>query len=375
MASPAQSLTSLYGSYKESTKYALSWIWISCASHASDAAFASFKTTEDIIHAARSIRRQGTEVPQSVVSALIDAIKKRTQVLDIYRDLGASAEIEQDAVADFKHEIFIKRLVDVLQVLLPLRAKQPAGAQGQEEAWPTATLNRFAALNHLDDATAVDVGVEQQPTAASSTPVNAGKPAEKDNPYEKPASSSELLLKHSDLGEWIELTYFVYEWDSICAYINEVWVDVAEGRVPILMAVWLSNLALQRSGVLFDCKLDGTGIDELISKWKKHYLEAKGINPRFSSSKGDLLLHQGTGRFAHGVGLSHPHGMLERCRGHEDFCVLSPAPASDKTRDTSSGGPWGPSLARFSLETLRWTMSSSTLCRKACANFSAPSEE
>ncbi|GKT66445.1 hypothetical protein ColTof4_03937 [Colletotrichum tofieldiae] len=335
MSSLPQSLTSLYASYKESTKYALSWIWMNCAAYASDAAFASFRTTEDIIHAARSIRRQGTEVPRSVVSALIDAIKKRTQVLDIYRDLGASAEIEKDAVADLNHEIFVKRLVDVLQVLLPLRAKQTAGVPGEDESLSTATLNRFAALGHLDGATAVEAEPGKHSVAASPALVPASKPAEKENPYERPAASGKLLLKDDDLGEGIELTFFIYEWDSMCAYINGVWADAAEGRVPIPMAAWLSNLALQRSGVLFECNLYETGIaksiDELILKWKRHYRLAKGVNPRFSSPKGALMLQQGTGRFAHGVGLSHPHGMLEHGRRHAESGV--PRPGAGQRQD------------------------------------------
>ncbi|KAK2038073.1 hypothetical protein LZ31DRAFT_635642 [Colletotrichum somersetense] len=148
----------------------------------------------------------------------VDAVAKRKRVLDIYRDLGASAEIENDAAAaaDLRREVFIKRSFAHRAAdgeeeagrrpAGPAAAAREAGRRGRgsgRHTLTTTTLNRFAALDLLDGgaAVAVDADPEQRASVPASAPAHASKPAAEEKPYERPASTGGLLLEDDDLGE------------------------------------------------------------------------------------------------------------------------------------------------------------------------------
>lgn len=101
-------LKSLYEWYKESTKYPLTWLW-SQGCPASSQPQTWFKSTSEIIRSARSVKQKGIIVPSSVISKLSDAIKKRRDVLKIYRSFTNSSN-EGNA----KHEAFVNRYLERL---------------------------------------------------------------------------------------------------------------------------------------------------------------------------------------------------------------------------------------------------------------------
>lgn len=68
-----------------------------------------FKTTAEIINAAKRVRDLKKEVPQSVLASLADAIKTRQKVLEIVRGLEVSANGQNDADSDRTHAAFIQR--------------------------------------------------------------------------------------------------------------------------------------------------------------------------------------------------------------------------------------------------------------------------
>lgn len=114
MTAPVQSLVDLYWSYKASTKYVLEWLYLNSDGESSSVSRSYFKTTKDILSAAKRAKQKQVEVPSSVISNLADAIKKRGEVLKIYTAQARSSPSVSREDDTAKHQAFIDRCVRVL---------------------------------------------------------------------------------------------------------------------------------------------------------------------------------------------------------------------------------------------------------------------
>ncbi|KAI8305404.1 hypothetical protein K4K59_012244 [Colletotrichum sp. SAR11_240] len=211
MAPLPPSLADLYYSYKDSTNYVLGWMRLNCRPSEAVPAEEKFKTTAEIINAAKRVRDLKKEVPQSVLASLADAIKTRQKVLEI-------------------------------------------------------------------------------------------------------------------------------EWDSICKVVNDCWVEAAEGKIPILMAAWVSNMAFKQAGQIFERKIPKIvkTYDELVGKWMYH--KSKGIDLMFDDDEG--LLDQGRGRFANLNGLCHPGEVLQYRRTKGKYKIARREAADRRDPVTIIQPPW-----------------------------------
>ncbi|KAJ0275840.1 hypothetical protein Brms1b_003919 [Colletotrichum noveboracense] len=342
MAPLPPSLADLYYSYKDSTNYVLGWMRLNCRPSEAVPAEEKLKTTAEIINAAKRVRDLKKEVPQSVLASLADAIKTRQKVLEIVRGLEVSANGQNDADSDRTHAAFIQRLSNVLEILMPLRAANAANpVLSPDEARMMQTINRFEGLDLLQDVESSDS--ESNSSDGPLEPSAIEEPAEEVSKNESD-SHRELLgydgivLEDDDIGEWIELTHFIYEWDSICKVVNDCWVEAAEGKIPILMAAWVSNMAFKQAGQIFERKIPKIvkTYDELVEKWMYH--KSKGIDLMFDDDEG--LLDQGRGRFANLNGLCHPGEVLQYRRTKGKYKVARREAADRRDPVTIIQPPW-----------------------------------
>ncbi|KAJ5016664.1 hypothetical protein K4K57_010960 [Colletotrichum sp. SAR 10_99] len=292
MAPLPPSLADLYYSYKDSTNYVLGWMRLNYRPSEAVPAEEKFKTTAEIINAAKRVRDLKKEFPQSVLASLADAIKTRQKVLEIVRGLEVSANGQNDADSDRTHEAFIQRLSNVLEILMPLRAANAANpVLSPDEARMMQTINRFDGLDLLQDV-----------------------------------ESSDSERNSSD------------EWDSICKVVNDCWVEAAEGKIPILVAAWVSNMAFKQAGQIFERKIPKIvkTYDEPVEKWMYH--KSKGIDLIFDDDEG--LLDQGRGRFANLNGLCHPGEVLQYRRTKGKYKVARREAADRRDPVTIIQPPW-----------------------------------
>ncbi|KAF9871951.1 hypothetical protein CkaCkLH20_10583 [Colletotrichum karsti] len=344
MAPLPPSLLDLYCSYKDSTNYALAWIWLNCRTSAAVPAEDSFKNTAEIIDAAKRVQDQKKEVPQSVLTALSDAIKNRKKVLEIFRGLEVSATSKNDANSDQKHAIFIERLTNVFDILLPLRAANATNPPApRDEARMLHTINRFESLELLQDIEPAESDVvvgngPSEPPKAQKQPEIAPKD-EARYVYEF-LDNHDLVhvLEDDDIGEWLELTFFIYEWDSICKFANDSWVEAAESKISILMAAWVTNMAFIQASAVVERRVRRVAktYDELVEKWMFH--KDKDITITFQDEEG--LLDQGNGRFANVQGLCHPGEVLQYRRTKGKYKNVRPEAADRRDPASIIQPPW-----------------------------------
>ena len=102
-------LFELYHAYKDSTKYAVDWLWSASAFQARRSEEDFTPSTQDIVDAAAYIRPENTPVPSSVISSLSDAIKKRRQVADIYENTSTLDRGRIRDVDGSRHRAFVSR--------------------------------------------------------------------------------------------------------------------------------------------------------------------------------------------------------------------------------------------------------------------------
>lgn len=103
MASSKPSIQSLYESYKQSTNYPLSWLWLQREPKPPES-HTSFRTTSEIITAANEVCRRKVPVPASVLSTLASAIKQRKLAFESFRAIPGSSN-----TANASHKAFIQR--------------------------------------------------------------------------------------------------------------------------------------------------------------------------------------------------------------------------------------------------------------------------
>ncbi|KAI8275807.1 hypothetical protein K4K56_001271 [Colletotrichum sp. SAR 10_98] len=322
MAPLPPSLADLYYSYKDSTNYVLGWMRLNCRPSEAVPAEEKFKTTAEIINAAKRVRDLKKEVPQSVLASLADAIKTRQKVLEIVRGLEVSANGQNDADSDRTHAAFIQRLPNVLEILMPLRAANAANpVLSPDEARMMQTINRFEGLDLLQDVESSDS--ERNSSDGPLEPSAIEEPAEEVS--ENESDSHRELLGYD-------------EWDSICKVVNDCWVEAAEGKIPILVAAWVSNMAFKQAGQIFERKIPKIvkTYDEPVEKWMYH--KSKGIDLMFDDDEG--LLDQGRGRFANLNGLCHPGEVLQYRRTKGKYKVARREAADRRDPVTIIQPPW-----------------------------------
>ncbi|KAI8179535.1 hypothetical protein KHU50_003026 [Colletotrichum sp. SAR 10_65] len=290
------SLADLYYSYKDSTNYVLGWMRLNCRPSEAVPAEEKFKTTAEIINAAKRVRNLKKEVPQ---------------------------------------------LSNVLEILTPLRAANAASpVPSPDEARMMQTINRFEGLDLLQDVESSDSesGSGDGPSEPSEIEEPTEEVSEKSDSHRELLEYDGIVLEDDDIGEWIELTHFIYEWDSICKVVNDCWVEAAEGKIPILMAAWVSNMAFKQAGQIFERKIPKIvkTYDELVEKWMYH--KSKGIDLMFDDDEG--LLEQGRGRFANLNGLCHPGEVLQYRRTKGKYKVARREAADRRDPVTVIQPPW-----------------------------------
>ncbi|TEA20260.1 hypothetical protein C8034_v003930 [Colletotrichum sidae] len=259
-------LQDLYDSYKESTKYALSWIWINHQPDMRDTSRNTFRDTGEILHAARLLRSREAVVPDSVLSALAKAVKDRRKALEIFRDTQTS--LAKDATSDRKHGVFVNRLNEVLQILMPLRAAKMQGTALPDDFKPAASpINRFAGLSSISDDEASPSGPGPSSDAFKPNTVTEKSQVEADA-QEEP----EHRLEDDELGGRIELSYVVNEWDRRVEYVSDCWKQAARGSIPVAMATWMTNLTFTDTIGLLEWSIPTIAKDhaELMTKFEPH---------------------------------------------------------------------------------------------------------
>ncbi|GFF24349.1 hypothetical protein IFM46972_01006 [Aspergillus udagawae] len=325
MALTNEPLVSLYRQYKESTKYALGWLY-----SVSGLAPANPLPRSGLLEAANRIALRKIEVPVSVISHLRSAVTGRRNVLQIYRSLSASSNGNMDE-DNARHETFINRLEDVLQILLPLTA--PSSLRSTEKSDLNPISNRFTALQVSDDFNAVGPNVEENFQNVPQVAAHNDAPAA----MQSSQLPEDLILEDDDIGEWIELSYFLcvrsstprvggklisrQEMDAISEQVNECWRQAASKQLPVPLAAWLSTTALHAAVRIFArIRHIAPTFDILVDKWFKH--AKKGIKIRFRDIP--LLASSFGGRCAEGITLRKIRLLLHHCRSLEEYKTILP---------------------------------------------------
>ncbi|KAK5703312.1 hypothetical protein LTR17_022221 [Elasticomyces elasticus] len=324
------SLKQIYTEYKPLTNYVLSWINANHTAEADRQQTTRFKSTRDALEAARKVNEQKLQVPHSVISALLLSIKRRRQVHDIYCTLNP---LRNDVRADQNHLAFIERLEAILALLLPLRTRSRTTTTKSVPIFPSPVLgsatNRFGALD-IEDATVA----EAESTSDSDNPALEPKVLSADAHSQQDVET--FFLEDDDLGEWIELSYFLrvkfsllrsnqigtdsrQEIDAICTEVCAYWRQAAKENIPVLLAAWLTTTALHAMGRCFTrVEHIAPSFEILIEKWVKH--RVKGVSIRFKDVP--TLSQDVNGRFTEGLALYHAGQVLEHCRSWEDYRII-----------------------------------------------------
>ncbi|KAJ5107741.1 hypothetical protein N7456_004416 [Penicillium angulare] len=221
------SLISLYLSYKKATKLILDWLL-------STAGYEQFRhsqlTTTDIVNAARQIQEKNIAVPEYVLSNFRQALAKRRAVHSAYVKHRGPGQEEDD----LKHKAFIDRLDQAYKILLPFGTgphSPPVSINEQKEETPTHAVNRFASLvdiELIDNINDQSEGLQRSNIDDSRVPL---------------PEKTQQVLQDDDIGDYIELSRFIYELDAICAKVNGYWTDVASGTLSIAVAGFMTNTA------------------------------------------------------------------------------------------------------------------------------------
>ncbi|KAI8252191.1 Protein SDA1 [Colletotrichum sp. SAR 10_77] len=224
-----------YQAYKTATNYVLQWLWIEYRLRAPEAAKTNkFKSTKDILRAAKILAATAASVPSTVIHSLHNAINKRQEVLKIYQNLGSD---------DAAHEAFLHRLKETLNVLEPLVPKPSTPREGTPELDSSVATNRFSAL-----------GI-QEPT--ESSPIDTFLPETQkkhsETPDDKSATSASedgdiileddsIMIRYKAMCEAI--AFIRKDLYKLRLRLDNYWTDVAEGKMTFTLASWLTSAAV-----------------------------------------------------------------------------------------------------------------------------------
>ncbi|KAH0426126.1 hypothetical protein CcaCcLH18_10536 [Colletotrichum camelliae] len=223
-----------YQAYKTSTNYFLQWLWIEYKLRAPQAAKANkFKSTNDILRAAKILAATAASVPSTVIQSLHNAINKRQEVLKIYQDLGSD---------DAAHEAFLHRLEETLKVLDPLVPKPSTPRADTPELESFVATNRFSALGIQEptELSSIDTFLpdtqKQHPEAPEDEPA---VPASVDGDIVLEDDS--IMIKYEAMCEGIRFFCVFYRFRT---RVEQYWTDVAEEKMPFALASWLTSAAM-----------------------------------------------------------------------------------------------------------------------------------
>ncbi|KAF4904485.1 hypothetical protein CGCVW01_v013025 [Colletotrichum viniferum] len=220
-------------SYKTSTNYFVQWLWAEYTIRAPEAAKThTFKSTKDILHAAKTLAATAATVPSTVIASLRNAINKRQEVLQIYQGMGSD---------DAAHEAFLRRLQETLEILTPLLSIPLATSASTSDTDLLLTTNRFSALrmhepteSFLSD-TPFMPQAQDQPQKASPDDVN----------FATPGNGTPGIILEDDLVTLaIEGVIFILRLHKLRQRVENYWTDAAEGKMPFALASWLTSLAM-----------------------------------------------------------------------------------------------------------------------------------
>ncbi|EQB56103.1 hypothetical protein CGLO_03942 [Colletotrichum gloeosporioides Cg-14] len=220
-------------SYKTSTNYFLQWLWAEYRIRAPETAKThTFKSTKDILHAAKTLAATAATVPPTVIASLRNAINKRQEVLQIYQGMGSD---------DAAHEAFLRRLQETLEILTPLISMPLATSASTSDTDLLFTTNRFSAL-HMHEPTESFLSdppfipqVQEHPQKALPNDTNLATPDNKE---------PGIMLEDDLVTLAIEGVTFIFRLQKLRYRVEQYWTDAAEGKMPFALASWLTSLAM-----------------------------------------------------------------------------------------------------------------------------------
>ncbi|KAJ5000700.1 hypothetical protein K4K48_002332 [Colletotrichum sp. SAR 10_66] len=222
-----------YGEYKLATRYVLHWL--QCQHQLLiPKNTAPLTSTKAFLDAARVLQKKEIGVPTSIISSLREAITKRRQVAIIYRALGAG---------HYEHDIFVKRLKELLSILMPLEA---ASATPYSEPFPQHAFvakNPFSLLELL-----VDESDNESHLSTDHAPpeTNHALPQQR-APHTAPKDDKtpEISLQDDQLEVLAKIILFIYEYDALQAQLRQYATDAARGILPLPVFATLTSFPLK----------------------------------------------------------------------------------------------------------------------------------
>lgn len=109
MLEQVERLLSVYLSYKGATKRGLSWLATYTDSEAGIPSWSDFHSTDEILRAARIVRKTGSHVPSIVLTSLKCAISDRQKFCRLYDDILAVHGEEAPAASFASDLAFVER--------------------------------------------------------------------------------------------------------------------------------------------------------------------------------------------------------------------------------------------------------------------------
>ncbi|KAF3799347.1 hypothetical protein GCG54_00001389 [Colletotrichum gloeosporioides] len=222
-----------YGEYKLATRYVLHWL--QCQHQLLlPKSTASLTSTKAFLDAARVLQKKEIGVPTSIISSLREAITKRRKVAIVYRALGAG---------HYEHDIFVKRLEELLSLLMPLEA---ASATSYFEPFPQHTFvakNPFSLLELLADESDNEshLSTDHAPPETNHALPQQRAPQIAPNDDKTP----EISLQDDQLEVLAKIILFIYEYDALQAQLRQYATDAARGTLPLPVFATLTSFALK----------------------------------------------------------------------------------------------------------------------------------
>ncbi|KAF4820532.1 hypothetical protein CGCSCA5_v003802 [Colletotrichum siamense] len=225
-----------YQAYKTATNYVLQWLWIEYRLRAPEAAKTNkFKSTKDILRAAKILAATAASVPSTVIHSLRNAINKRQEVLKVYQNLGSD---------DAAHEAFLHRLEETLKVLEPLVPKLSTPSESTSGLDSTVATNRFSTLGIQEptESSSIDTFLPETQKKHPDTPEDeAATPVSVDGDIVLEDDS--IMIRYKSMCEAMT---FICDLYNLRIRLETYWTDVAKGKMPFALASWLTSAAVSQ---------------------------------------------------------------------------------------------------------------------------------
>lgn len=231
----------------------------------------------------------------------------------------------------------LPRLEDILHIL---QSKQ-VESQSNNGDYPDIpqrvpvtkeSQNRFASLSSM-------AAIYENDTVGEDTTPTTKMGEDRHAKNETIVFGDRFVFEDDDLGEWIDLTYFIYSLDAILDQSNKYWMEAANGTLPICLSAWLSSTAFYEVGRRYE-KFD---YDTLLPKWARYRM--KPITIQFKDTPG---LQSGTRRFTDLIGLISHGDLLRHYRTSPEHTRIAPK-AGGRESPTELIAPISQDNSQFSL--------------------------